>query len=76
LQTRLWVLNEECTRIHVGLHDALVHKFRQASQHNYDRMDKSPLANVFEDVLCVTDKLDDESILFKAMEVFKTVLKK
>jgi hypothetical protein len=76
LQTRLWALNEDCTRIQVGLHDALVHKFRQASQQNYDRMDKSPLANVSEDVLKVTDALDDKRILFKAVEVFKTVFKK
>jgi hypothetical protein len=53
-QTRLWALNEDYIRIQVGFHDALLNKFRQASQHNYDRIDTSPLANVSEDVIFTT----------------------
>jgi hypothetical protein len=69
-------LNEDCVRIQVGLHDALVDKFRQASQYRYDRMDTSPLGNVSEDVMYVAAQLHDESVLFKAVDVFKQVLKK
>jgi hypothetical protein len=76
LQTRLWALNEACVRIQVGLHDALVDKFRQASQHRYDRMDTSPLGNVSEDVMYVAAQLHDESVLFKAVDVLKQVFKK
>jgi hypothetical protein len=60
----------------VGLHDALVDKFRQASQFNYDCMDRSPLGTVSEDVMYAAAQLHDESVLFKAVKVFNRVLKK
>jgi hypothetical protein len=39
-------------------------------------MDTSPLANVSEDVMLAAAQLNDNSVLFKAVDIFKRVLRK